>query len=143
MKKNRGAGLILFKKESDTILFCCLEKFNGKYDLPKGGVDFGEHELDCAKREAYEEANIKERYYKFIKDDGNIVHISQNENLVLYLCKIKKDYINNLRIKRNPNTYKFEHKKIMWLTAEKIEANFPKYLRGCLFKALEKINNLS
>ena len=138
-----GSGLILYIiDENKNIKYCCLETDDGKYDFPKGEIDFPEHELDCAIREAEEEANIKRNYYDFVLGLDSDSNYNCSSRLLLYLCKFNPEYINNLRIKRNPKTGIFEHKKIYWLGKEEINKKILSYMKNSLDWAENKILNL-
>jgi 8-oxo-dGTP pyrophosphatase MutT (NUDIX family) len=57
MKKSCGI-IVLFENK---IMLChpTNSKWEGTYGIPKGGIDTGESELDCAVREFFEETGIK------------------------------------------------------------------------------------
>ena len=68
-KECTGAGIICFFDNrgikqryvsglDKDILYLCLETHDMSIDFPKGGRDFGEHPLDCATRETFEEINL-------------------------------------------------------------------------------------
>ena len=56
MNEVRSCGLILFRTTPE--LAFLLMKHPTRWDLPKGHVDPGESDLDCALRETYEETGI-------------------------------------------------------------------------------------
>ncbi len=62
MKKERSAGVVIFRKEGKVLKFLLLHyKFKSVYwDFPKGHIEQGETELQAAKREVYEETGIRE-----------------------------------------------------------------------------------
>ena len=127
-----GSGLILYIKENDNIKYCCLKTKKGEYDFPKGCIDYPEHEVDCAIREADEEANIKREYFDFVLGIDQDDNYNCGDRLLLYLCKFDPTYINNLRVKKNPETDIFEHEKVLWLTKSEAEENLLSYMKGSL-----------
>ena len=56
MRQLKSCGVILFRKEP--VLSFLLMKHPDRWDLPKGHVDEGETELECALREMEEETGI-------------------------------------------------------------------------------------
>jgi len=56
-KDGKIAGMIIFQRPSGKLLI--LEKFNGKWDLPKGHVDPGEYFYQAAVRETWEETGLR------------------------------------------------------------------------------------
>jgi len=137
-----GSGLILFIDEGNNIKYCCLETSDGKYDFPKGGIDHPEHEIDCAIREAKEEANVKREYYSFVLGLDSDLNYTCGEGLLLYLCKFDPLYVNNLRIVANPETGIYEHEKVLWLNKETAEHKLLPYMSNSLEWAENKILSL-
>lgn len=132
-----GAGLIPYIDNRDgrilylknTVLFLCLIKSNHKYDLPKGGLDKNESPLDCARREAFEEVNLKEENYKITNDE--IYLCGKNKNLALFPCVLNEDSLDSLRIKMNNETKKYEHIDYLLTDLEDAETNVVKYMKDC------------
>lgn len=58
MRKVKSCGFLLFRREPE--LSFLLMRHPARWDLPKGHVDTGEDELQCAYRELQEETGIKE-----------------------------------------------------------------------------------
>lgn len=56
MRRLKACGVILFRREPE--LSFLLMKHPDRWDLPKGHVDEGETELDCALREMEEETGL-------------------------------------------------------------------------------------
>lgn len=137
-----GSGLILFIDELNDIKYCCLETHDGKYDFPKGGIDHPEHEIDCAIREAEEEANVNREYYSFILGIDPDLNYSCGDKLLLYLCKFDPLYLNNLRIIANPETGIYEHKRVLWLNRKSAETKLLPYMSDSLKWAENKILSL-
>tara|TARA_B100000963_G_scaffold262824_1_gene230935 strand:+ start:3117 stop:3635 length:519 start_codon:yes stop_codon:yes gene_type:complete len=130
--KYTGAGIICYiDNTKGTIegldkdyLFLILEDHKDRYDFPKGGLDPNEPLIDCAKREAFEEANIKSsNIEKFLVDSIDKAHIC-GSGLVLFLAKLDIYSIGSIKIKFNHTINKFEHKqKLFYLTKEEATTN--------------------
>jgi len=56
MRRVKSCGVILFK-DAPTCSFLVM-KHNTRFDLPKGHIEKGESEVECALRELYEETSI-------------------------------------------------------------------------------------
>lgn len=65
MQKVKSCGFIIMRTKPQ-LGFLLMQKYN-RYDLPKGHIELGETELECALRELYEETGIK----------ANILHIDE------------------------------------------------------------------
>jgi 8-oxo-dGTP pyrophosphatase MutT (NUDIX family) len=130
--KYTGAGIICYidntkgtiKELSKDYLFLILEDKKHQYDFPKGGLEPNEPILDCAKREAFEEANIKSaNIEKFLVDSIDKAHIC-GTGLVLFLAKLDIYSIGSIKIKFNHMINDYEHKqKFFYLTKEEAITN--------------------
>ena len=58
MKHQYSAGIIIYKKENDTILYLLLQYGAGHWDFPKGKMEAGETKQEAALRELKEETNL-------------------------------------------------------------------------------------
>ena len=58
MKHQYSAGIIIYKKEHDTILYLLLRYGAGHWDFPKGKIEAGETKQEAALRELKEETNL-------------------------------------------------------------------------------------
>ncbi len=58
MKHQHSAGIIIYKKENDTILYLLLRYSAGHWDFPKGKMEAGETKQEAALRELKEETNL-------------------------------------------------------------------------------------
>ena len=130
--KYTGAGIICYidntkgtiKELSKDYLFLILEDKKHQYDFPKGGLEPNEPIFDCAKREAFEEANIKSsNIEKFLVDSIDKAYVC-GSGLVLFLAKLDIYSIGSIKIKLNHTINKFEHKQeFFYLTKEEATTN--------------------
>ncbi len=58
MKHQYSAGIIIYKKENDTILYLLLKYIGGHWDFPKGKMEARETKQQAALRELKEETNL-------------------------------------------------------------------------------------
>lgn len=65
-EKLRACGVLLFRE--DPHLSFLLMKHPTRWDLPKGHVDPGETDLECALRETYEETGIAPDKFELLSD---------------------------------------------------------------------------
>ena len=144
-----GAGIICYfdnttnviKDLEKDIVFLVLEDYKGKYDFPKGCIDFGEYVYDCAIRETFEESNISEDdIEEFIVQDLESAYMC-GKGLVLFLAKLKSRAFTNVKIKKNPHTEIFEHKNFYFLKKDEVEKNLPVYLNKSIEWAYNTIKN--
>ncbi len=66
MRRLKSCGVILFRREPE--LSFLLMKHPDRWDLPKGHVDEGESDLECALREMEEETGIPREAVKIDED---------------------------------------------------------------------------
>lgn len=98
MRAVMSCGVILFRREPE--LSFLLLKHPHRYDLPKGHVEDGETELQCALRELHEESGVApadveidpdfrfpHTYYPVEKRFGGVVE----KTVVIYLGWLTKD----------------------------------------------------
>ena len=120
-----AAGIIVYQDRGPNQLYflglIALPEFqtknDGIYDIPKGRLDPGETPLQCAIREAREEAEIDITHL----DSGPFVH----DRLTVWLAEsYQKPYIGS-----NPTTGIQEHLGYKWISGETMEAQCLDYLK--------------
>lgn len=118
-----AAGFIVYKKEKGNLLFLGLialpefqTKNDGIYDIPKGRIDPGETPLQCAIREAKEEAAIDITHL----DSGEFIH----DKLTVWLAESYQ----TPKISSNPTTHQIEHLGYAWVPPEIMESKCLDYL---------------
>lgn len=120
-----AAGIIVYQDHGiDKLYFLGLialpefqTKNQGIYDIPKGRIDPGETPLQCAIREAQEEATIDITHL----DSGPYTH----DRLTVWLAESYQEP----HIGINPETKIQEHLGYEWVKAEQMEAQCLDYLK--------------
>ena len=147
---NRDGKFTDLKKD---ILFLILHDRRGRYDFPKGCIDFkyGEQPYECAVREMFEECNLTLNDFKLKKLSGSSTEegFMCGDRLLMFFGQVEN--ISNVKINPNPEIQKtkgidyYEHLGFSWLTYE--EASVMKkdkdktVLRSFLVPALEQANS--
>jgi 8-oxo-dGTP pyrophosphatase MutT (NUDIX family) len=117
-KEEKSAGVVIFRKEKENILFLLLfKKYKTEYwDLAKGHVEKGEDPLETARREAMEESGITdleflpgfvEKISWFYKLEGKLT----KKYVTYYLAETKTEHAKVSQ----------EHIKPGWFTLEEAE----------------------
>jgi 8-oxo-dGTP pyrophosphatase MutT (NUDIX family) len=117
--KTPAAGIVVVKNFTDGWRVLGL-KLGGEYDLPKGKIDPGESDFDCAVRETYEESGIgpDELYFTWGDIHKKIKHI------IFFIAETNAEP----NILRNPKTGMYEHDSAEWLNWEDMRCKCYPYL---------------
>lgn len=126
MKKQTYIGVYALIKNSDKILFIKKARgpYTGQWDLPGGGLDFGETPLDGLHREVLEETGLKIKsatllnvlthktiYKQNNEEDRDFYHIGIIYNVTT------EDNLNNLKTKPDGQ----DSAGASWISKEKID----------------------
>ena len=117
-KRKHRAGVIVLKRYPDCYRILGLRIY-GSFDLPKGGIDYGEDVFEAALRETQEECGITDLNFEW--GYGSC----QARNITLFLASTNETPI----IRPNPKTGEFEHHAARWLTLTEAESMLHPYLR--------------
>lgn len=98
----------------------------GQWDLPGGHIEKGESEQDALKRESFEEAGLKIKDIKKVKD----VTFKKPEHGINSVMHIYSATTEELNVKLNPATWKGsdgkpEHVEYKWITLKTDLENLP------------------
>ena len=123
-QKPSGAGIVCYfdnrlgelQSYEKDILYLCLTTHKGRYDFPKGAIDYKEEIEACALRETYEECNLDLFDFVSLSDDA----FQCGRGLFMFLGEIKLSSIKNIKIKMNPKMKIYEHTGFKFLTIENI-----------------------
>ena len=119
-RRKESAGIVVLKKVEDDWHFLALIKSDGKYDITKGIREKGEDVFTCAKREAFEEANISEEDLNFKWGD-----ISNSYGRgTAYIATTNA----TPQIKPNPETGELEHTGFKWVEYKEMIENVSNFL---------------
>lgn len=96
MEKVKSCGFLIYRTQPTRSIL--LMKHPKRWDLPKGHVDEGETNKECALRELYEETGIKKKHlrieegFKF-KQRYLVAHkkVQKKKKLIIYLAELIKD----------------------------------------------------
>jgi 8-oxo-dGTP pyrophosphatase MutT (NUDIX family) len=127
MFMERAAGIILFRMSGNVPEILCLKVY-GHYDLPKGRIEGSETELEGALRETREETGIDDVVFPWGHINVTVKHEKRHKQAVLFLGSTKKEP----QITKNPETGRFEHHGIVWLSIDEAVKKVHTYLRPAL-----------
>jgi len=82
-RKPRSAGGVVFRRTERGIRILLLRAFKN-WDFPKGRVETGEEQLDCAKREVEEETGIAELDWPFGEDFKETLPYGNHKKVARY-----------------------------------------------------------
>lgn len=120
-------GALIFNKEGK-LLICKSHKWDNKYVIPGGHIEYGEKIKDALKREILEETNLKVYDIKLLSINENILdnEFHQDKHFIFldFICKSKSS-----KVSLNDEAQSFK-----WVDLEKIE----KYNIGNMLKKLIK-----
>jgi len=119
-RRKESAGIVILKQVEDDWHFLALVKENGKYDITKGIREKGEDIFACAKREAFEEADISEDSLNFIW--GNISNSYGRGTAYMATTDATP------KIKPNPVTGELEHTDFKWVEYKDMIENVSNFL---------------
>lgn len=97
LKEIRACGVLVMRTEPE--LSFLLMKHNHRWDLPKGHLDEGETDLECALRELREETGIKAKEISLVEDFRWVTEYEVNskrfrerchKTVVIYLANLLK-----------------------------------------------------
>jgi len=107
----RSAGAVIFRRRNTKVEYLLLHYPSGHWDFVKGNIERGEDELETLRREAFEEAGIKdlriingfrERIEYYYRREKTLVH----KEVVFHLAETKQSEV---RLSE-------EHLDAKWLT---------------------------
>jgi len=117
-RKSPGAGVVVLQNKRGKPHVLGL-LFKGKYDFPKGKKEDSESDLDCARRECWEEASISR--FTLLPVDPIILE----DRLTLFLATTSQD----AHIMPNPSTGYVEHEEVRWFPLDGTFNDFKEYLQ--------------
>lgn len=120
-------GALIFNDEGK-LLICKSHKWDNKYVIPGGHIEYGEKIKDALRREILEETNLEVYDIKILSINENILdnEFHQDKHFIFldFICKSKS---NKVSLNNEAQSYK-------WVDFEKIE----KYNIGSMLKKLIK-----
>lgn len=134
-----SCGIIIVNEQNE--IFMGHSTGNKFYDIPKGLLDPGENELDCAIRECKEETSIE--IAPSLLQDLGLFSYNKEKNLHLFITSIKKDDIHMNTLVCNSFFEDFYTKKLKpevdefkWVSIEKLTEHCAKSM-GILLNKLK------
>ena len=144
-----GVGIILLNNRNQIFVGKRIDNPNNFWQMPQGGIDEGENNLDAALRELYEETSIKN--VSLIKEIEGTVSYNLPKNLLGIIWKGKfkgqtqkwfimkfdgQDSEINLKTK-NPEFFEWK-----WIDVDKITDNVVDFKKEVYEKLKEEINKV-
>lgn len=137
-EKERSAGFIIVRKNLKSWEVLGLLVY-GKFDIPKGHLNEGETDFEAALRECREEAGIEVTESDMLWGHEHFVASRPHKDVVIFLASTDQDPV----IRKNPETNRFEHDAIRWLSWDKIREKSYPYLRDAFSWAESKVEGHS
>ena len=146
MSQIRGKSIIIFEHNDKYLFTVCYEhEKNETFYIPVGGgIEFGEHSLDAAKREVMEEIGQETKNERLLEISENIFTyngIAEHEIVFIYSAEFKNSNAYTDHLKANINAEGKEI-KLIWASLDEIRQNniqlFPSSLPTILSSEFEK-----
>lgn len=119
-----ASGAVIFRMNGKNVEYLLLRAYN-YWDCPKGQLEENEDFLETAKREVFEESNLKE--ITFVTKNKEKLYIEtlpygrRRKIARYYLCFVSFEESQKVKLKINPELGKAEHDEFRW---EKYENAF-------------------
>lgn len=128
-KKSKFLKLINSDTKKEKLCNLINESTNSEllWEIPKGGQENEENNIDCAVREFYEETSISPKYIQIYYHQKPIVETYTDNFItyknIYYLAKINNKYKNKVKLKINFNSFEQikEIESIRWISLNKIK----------------------
>jgi 8-oxo-dGTP pyrophosphatase MutT (NUDIX family) len=128
-KKPRSAGAVVFRRTERGLRILVLRAFRN-WDFPKGMVETGEAQLDCAKREVAEETGLTELDWPFGEDFKETLPYGDRKKVArYYLCETGE---HDVKLPISPELGRPEHQEFRWVSFAEAEALLPARLAAVL-----------
>lgn len=132
---DRSAGIIVIRYFNDEPRVLCLKVYSS-YDLPKGHLEEDESTLEAALRETSEEAGITDIDFRWGRDAVQVTNTGRRKKQVTMFIAVTTQ---DAHLRQNPETGKYEHHGIKWMSFDEAEAGVHPYLRPAVSWARKKM----
>ena len=124
----KAAGAVVFRRTSRGPRYLLLRAFKN-WDFPKGLVDTGENQLDCAKREVAEETGLTDLDYPFGEAFRETLPYAANKVARYYLAETEQVEI---VLPISPELGRPEHHEYRWASFDEAQELLPPRLAAVL-----------
>lgn len=124
----KAAGAVVFRRTPRGPRYLLLRAFKN-WDFPKGLVDTGENQLDCAKREVAEETGLTDLDYPFGEEFRETLPYAANKVARYYLAETEQVEI---VLPVSPELGRPEHHEYRWASFDEAEDLLPPRLAAVL-----------
>ena len=124
----KAAGAVVFRRTPRGPRYLVLRAFKN-WDFPKGLVETGEDQLDCAKREVAEETGLADLDYPFGEEFRETLPYAGNKVARYYLAETEQVEI---IMPVSPELGRPEHHEYRWVSLDEAEELLPPRLAAVL-----------
>lgn len=124
----KAAGAVVFRRTPRGPRYLVLRAFKN-WDFPKGLVETGEDQLDCAKREVAEETGLADLDYPFGEEFRETLPYAGNKVARYYLAETEQVEI---IMPVSPVLGRPEHHEYRWVSLDEAEELLPPRLAAVL-----------
>jgi 8-oxo-dGTP pyrophosphatase MutT (NUDIX family) len=124
----RAAGAVVFRRTPHGVRLLLLRAYKN-WDFPKGLVETGEDQLDCAKREVAEETGLTDLDYPFGQEFRETLPYGANKVARYYLAETEQVEIT---LPMSPELGRPEHHEYRWASLDEAEDLLPPRLAPVL-----------
>lgn len=117
----KAAGAVVFRRTPRGPRYLVLRAFKN-WDFPKGLVETGENQLDCAKREVAEETGLTDLDYPFGEEFRETLPYAGNKVARYYLAETEQVEI---VLPVSPELGRPEHHEYRWVSLDEAEELLP------------------
>ena len=131
----RAAGAVVFRRTDAGVLLLLLRVY-ANWDFPKGMIEPGEDQLDCAKREVAEETGLRELDFPFGNEFRETLPYANGKIARYYLAETD---VAEIKLPVSPALGHPEHDEWRWVSFDEAENLLPPRLAIVIDWARETI----
>ncbi|TAN55537.1 MAG: NUDIX domain-containing protein [Betaproteobacteria bacterium] len=134
-KRVRAAGAVVFRRSERGVRLLMLRVY-ANWDFPKGLIEPGENDFECAQREVAEETGLADLEFPFGEAHKETLPYAGNKVARYYLAETETA---TLKLPPSPELGRAEHDEWRWVSFEEAEELLPPRLAGVLHWAQQTI----